>query len=173
MKDNKIIFQDDLITKFLVESPTHGNFIVTIDSEDWDRVKMQKWGIYRDSNSVNTFYVCSKLRKIQKYVRLHRYIMGVTDPKIEIDHIFGDTLDNRKSQLRICTHMENMKNVKRKLDTGIDYHNKRWRARITCNGSQMHLGYFVNKLDAISVYKRKSIEIFGEYLREREAGDRQ
>jgi len=43
---------------------------------------------------------------------MHRFIIGVEDSKVHVDHINHDTLDNRKSNLRLCTNAENIRNQK-------------------------------------------------------------
>lgn len=88
---------------------------------------------------------------------------GDFDESLCIDHINGDTSDNRLSNLRLVTHQENQQNARRsKLNTsghtGV-YWNKRtnkWDASITYNYKQKHLGVFSNLEDAIK--SRKAAE---------------
>jgi hypothetical protein len=49
----------------------------------------------------------------KKTIYLHREIMQ-TPPGMDTDHINRNTLDNRKNNLRVCTHAENCKNNKKK-----------------------------------------------------------
>ena len=96
--------------------------------------------------------------------------------KRQVDHISHDTLNNCRSNLRICTHHENHQNRRKRLINnngelcssiyrGISWRNdvKKWRSKITFNSKQIHLGYFDSEIDAARVYDIKAIELFGEY----------
>ncbi len=103
--------------------------------------------------------------------RLHRLIMDLQpNSHLEVDHINHDTLDNRKLNLRVCTHKENTRN--RKIGSsntsgfkGIDFKKDtgKWTARIGVNGDREYLGSFVNILDAAKAYDKKAVELFGEF----------
>ena len=76
---------------------------------------------------------------------MHRLIMGVTDPKIQVDHLDGNTLDNRKSNLKVTDNRGNSMNKRmqkrnRSGCNGIDQRmgggNKRYRARYTIDGKE-------------------------------------
>lgn len=90
-----------------------------------------------------------------KNIKLHRHIMGVTDRSIVVDHINGNTLDNRRINLRICTQFDNMKNtVSRKNSTskfiGV-YWNKHlnyWVAEVRSDGKRVYRAYFKDEVDA-------------------------
>jgi hypothetical protein len=82
----------------------HGRFAV-IDTEDFERVKDYSWHLSGNG------YVLAIMpdRKKKTHFLLHRVIMDPPSDMV-IDHINHDTLDNRKTNLRICTQRENMQN---------------------------------------------------------------
>lgn len=103
-------------------------------------------------------------------VLLHRYIMNCP-PNYEVDHIKSDAkYDNRKSNLRIATQSQNRMNCKLRSNnksgvTGVNWHKayNKWKARITKDGKEIHLGYFENLNDAIEARKQAEQIMFGEW----------
>ncbi len=100
--------------------------------------------------------------------KLHRVIMGV-DGEYVVDHINGDTLDNRKENLRIATQKQNSYNRKSKARyKGIkllngSYRAKPYQARITQDGKEISLGCYKTEEEAAEAYNTKAIELFGEF----------
>lgn len=111
---------------------------------------------------------------------LHRLIMGVTDSNLVVDHINKNPLDNRRSNLRICTYQENSRNSSkhkigdnRFIGVSFDKGRNLWRAYINIDGKQLFLGRFETERDAIvarlqaeaTYFKEFSpqIELFNEY----------
>ena len=89
---------------------------------------------------------------------------------MEVDHINGNSLDNRKSNLRICTHKENVRNQKLSAANTSGYRgvswnkaSKKWEAYIKVNQKRIYLGKFVDILDAARAYAKKAKECFGEF----------
>lgn len=91
-----------------------------------------------------------------------------------IDHINGDTLDNRRSNLRECTNTENCRNRADNYNNKSGYkgvfwytHCKtpKWVANITVDRKKIHLGYFENIEDAIEARRKAEEKYFGEYIR--------
>ena len=89
---------------------------------------------------------------------------------MHVDHINGNPLDNRKSNLRICTNAENQRNrgVNKNNTSGYKgvcwaKQNKKWKARIKHNGKLIHLGYYKDKEEAARAYDKKAKELHGEY----------
>ena len=79
-----------------------------------------------------------------KTIRMHRVIAGAKDGEF-VDHIHHNTLDNRCSELRICTDAENRRNRKKiGKFIGVCFHKriKKFQASIHYNGKQLCLGYF-------------------------------
>lgn len=81
----------------------NGGLNVLIDSDDYEKCKQYQWYLARDGR-----YFVSCVGRTTIY--LHRFIYGNIPEGYVVDHINGDLLDNRKSNLRLCTHEENMRN---------------------------------------------------------------
>ena len=105
----------------------------------------------------------------KKYL-LHRFIMHIHDTKYSIDtvvdHINGNSLDNRISNLRICTQQENAFNNRRNSKIrGVSWlkANKKWTARIMHNYTGYHLGNYMTFAEAVLARLKKERELFGEF----------
>lgn len=95
---------------------------------------------------------------------MHRELLGLERGR-EVDHINGDTLDNRRANLRAVTHAQNMQNRKlhKNNTSGIrgvmfDSRRQRWCGQIRRGGRKVWLRYFDTKLDAataIAVARRE------------------
>lgn len=103
----------------------------------------------------------------------HRLIYAVHHkrwPKKEIDHINGDRLDNRISNLREVTHTQNIHNSQIRADNktgfkGVTFFSRlnKYKAQIVVNKKFYHLGYFDRPGDAAEAYKNASIDLHKEY----------
>jgi hypothetical protein len=123
-----------------------------VDQCDYERVQASgRWFKVKKDG----FYYVARNFKENERTYLHRFITDA--PKgLVVDHINGDTLDNRRSNLRIVAHQNNMRNQAgpQKNNTsgilGVSWHKQRgkWNARIGHNGSKIHLGLFDNLEDA-------------------------
>lgn len=107
---------------------------------------------------------------------MHRLILGLTDPKIEADHIDHDGLNNQRSNLRATTKRQNRYNSRKDSNSLSKYRGLRltsrkwrgknyryWQARIMKDGISYHLGLFKNEEEAARAYDVKAKELFGEY----------
>ena len=72
-----------------------------VDSQDYELVARHSW-YYRDG------YALTKINN--KEVRMHRYILQITDPEIIVDHVNRNRLDNRRENLRPYTQIQNANN---------------------------------------------------------------
>ena len=157
---------------FEILSRKYGKFKIIIDDEDKKLVLLYTWCI----NVQKTGYYRIQGKNYKKNWRvsptkIHRLILGIKDSKIRIDHINGNTLDNRKCNLRICTQGQNLYNLKvnRSNNTsgykGVSWYNreKRWFAEISANNKKYCLGRFKNKIDAAKAYNIAALKYHGEY----------
>lgn len=118
-----------------------------IDKEDLVLVGGIKWHSSYDGTN---YYACCSKTKSHKPMKMHRLVLNIKDSNLTVDHINGDTLDNRKSNLRACKHSENMKNQRVRASNtsgyrGVYYNksHKKWRAQIQdATGKRIYLGSF-------------------------------
>lgn len=100
---------------------------------------------------------------------MHRIIIGAPDGKI-VDHINGDKLDNRKSNLRIVDSYQNIWNSKnkRKTTTGVKnvtISNDGYQVRVQRNGKRHFIGLYKDLATAIKIATRARREYHGEFTR--------
>ena len=132
---------------------TQGQFAI-VDDEDFDDISQFKWHAKRNQGT-NNFYAVRKIRlpdgKWTKE-RMHRRILGLKrGDKRQGDHINHDTLDNRRSNIRIVTNQENSHN---QICNGYCWEKtrKKYRARIKINGKHKNLGRFDTTQEARAAY---------------------
>lgn len=104
--------------------------------------------------------------------RVHRLIMGLKPyDKRTVDHINGNKLDNRRSNLRICSQGQNNRNTPKKSNNksglkGVSWKaaNNKWCAQIKCD-RVIHIGLFKDKVEAAYAYDQFAIQLHGNYAR--------
>lgn len=114
-----------------------------------------------------------KVNGKQTTVLLHRLLMGLMPgDRRQVDHINGDILDNRRSNLRICTVSQNQANRGKQSNnsTGLKgvelgYRGERWIARIGYKGKSIHLGSFDTPELAKEFHMLASEMLFGEFAK--------
>jgi hypothetical protein len=102
--------------------------------------------------------------------KFHRIVCSASDG-LQVDHINGNKLDNRKSNLRVVTSMQNSWNLHKvsRLNksgkTGVSWHNKsnQWRSRIVINRKRIELGLYSNLENAIKVRREAELLYYGDY----------
>ena len=149
---------------------------VLVDAEDFERVNGGKgWGI----NLSGRLTVCYFEGGKKKYALVSRFIMGFPRGRL-VDHINGNPLDNRRSNLRLATHAQNMMNRRpdrvgaKKIHThgfkGIIKNTKPrlkkpWVALLTAGGKQHYSKYFETPEEAARAYDVLAKKHHGEFAR--------
>ncbi len=137
-----------------------------VDDEDFDNLNGRKWTI-----NTNGYVVRSNTIRSKRFqYRLHREILKVKIGQV-IDHVNRNKLDNRKSNLRICTPSQNQMNRVYKHNKygfkGVswDKRYKKWRSTITINYKDVNLGRFDSILIAATMYDFWARELHGEFAK--------
>ena len=147
--------------------------VALVDNEDYDWLNQYKW--YADyRKGIGSFYaVRQSLQKSGKrhQISMAREILGLKYKDLrQADHINHVTLDNRRSELRICTRSQNQMNRKLVLKIsskfkGVSWHKltKKWMAYITKDKKRKYLGLFTLEQDAALAYNEIAKKYFGNF----------
>ena len=82
--------------------------VALIDDEDFERVNLHKWYVHRDKRNNGNYYAVRLDHKTRTMIRLQRVIMDIAPlNKLKVDHKNGDSLDNRRFNLRLCNDSQN------------------------------------------------------------------
>ena len=142
----------------------NGQYFAQVDDADYEMAAHYNWTLAKSNKYIGTVY--AKKYIDGKCVYLHRFIMGVTDPNIKIDHIDHNGLNNQKDNLRKCTHSQNQMNKKPRgssIYLGVNKHLDKWRAAICINGKTKHLGLFTDEALAAKAYDKAAITHHKEF----------
>lgn len=131
--------------------------IAIIDAEDIDKVKKLKWC------ENGSGYAQATHKNRGKVVLMHRFIKPY---KVELDHKNRDKLDNRKSNLRVATRMENGRNRKSSgIYKGVYKSGNNWIVRVWFNGDNVNIGSFADSTLAAHIYNDVATQLLGNKSR--------
>lgn len=156
----------DIIDNYVkcINSNTKPQTEFLIDLEDLEKIKTSWWNYGTIHNG--KIYVKNK-----DCVYVHRFVMNAKKGE-QIDHINGNTLDNRKRNLRFCTNSQNASNKEKQINNtsgykGVCYDKakNKWKAQIAKHNKNYFIGLFDNKEQAAIAYNKKAIELHGEFAR--------
>lgn len=147
-----------------------------VDEEDYEKLIKFRW---HERKVINTSYAyrassVNEQRNLNypKCIHLHRQILNIiTDKEKFVDHIDCNGLNNLKSNIRICTKKENHQRANYNLTSrkktskyrGVSFMKNlgKFKAEISINGKNKHLGLFLTEKEAALAYNTKAIEIRG------------
>lgn len=146
----------------MVIKTNNKKYKVIIDDEDFDKVKNFTW--YYDKG-----YIVA-LVKGQR-VLIHRLILSAKEDVV-VDHKNGNTLDNRKCNIRVCTHAQNVANAKKrggcksKFKGVFPNKNKtRWLVYCGPNTQNRYIGSYGTEIEAAKAYDRVALALYGEFAK--------
>lgn len=147
----------------MVEVPLTQGRVAKVCECHLNLVKNYKW-------SVSSGYVVARSKN--GHVKMHRLITQAPKGKL-VDHENHDKLDNRCSNLRVCTSAENMANRVRNKTNSSGYkgvffdktmnRRKRWAAMIRVNEKNLRLGRYLTPEEAAIAYNDTAIKYRGAF----------
>ncbi len=153
--------------------PVSQDRIALIDDEDFERVSQHTWTLQRSPND-KTEYACRhiKIDGKWKHISLHRFIFNPPAFR-KVDHINGNGLDCRRSNLRLCTHRQNLQNMRMHNKHGLKgicflknlLPHRQWMAKITTGEGMKTIGYYPTALEAAAAYNKMAVQHFGEFAK--------
>jgi hypothetical protein len=133
----------------------------TVDAADYKKLSKYKWYAKRHGRTV--YATC---RDKGKVVYMHRMILRPRKGYV-VDHIDGNGLNNRRGNLRVCTHQQNQANRGSRGGSsrfvGVYRKGDQWVAEIRCRGEYFYLGLFDDEVEAAKARDRKAYELHGPY----------
>lgn len=155
--------------KMIISSKTHGDHAVYFDDEDLDLIKKYRWSIWK--SMTGKFYAFHSWKRDGEEVsiKMHRLVMRHENKRLPlIDHLDGNTLNNKKSNLRIAEHSQNSMNrgkTKRNKSgyKGVTKKKNRYVVNIVVRGTIYRGGSFTNAIDAAKKYDEMAKIHHGEF----------
>ena len=149
------------------EIPLTRGYVAIVDDGDYELAMRFKW---YPAIEKHTVYAVACLPNPQRTVRLHRLILGLTNPKVLVDHCNHNGLDCRRENLRTVDSKQNARNTRKRLGytsqfKGVYFDKacQKWRAALRIEGRKVSLGSHTTEQDAAISYNIGARQYFGEY----------
>lgn len=152
----------------LVEMTMASGDIVRFDRSDLSLVLPLRW-----VRTGPTEKPCaSSRRRGEGDIKMHRLIMGITDPQIQVDHINHDTLDNQRCNLRVATKSQNTSHRRIPMHNSSGYlgvykKDGHWAAQIEASCGHRRIAFYLGTYDsqdeAAKVRDAAAIKLQGEF----------
>ncbi len=144
--------------------------VTIVDREDYKKLAQYSWTAHY-IKVTNTYYAVTRLHGVTVPMQRMLFKLETGDPRLG-EHRNGNSLDNRKSNLRYATRQNNTFNRRRNVNSTSGYkgvtwskQNRKWQAQIQAGSRKRHLGYFSDIGDAHEAYKKAAILHHGEFAR--------
>jgi hypothetical protein len=147
--------------------------VAIVDAADFDWLNQYKWQASWERDMGKFYAVRNTSRRDGPKTRvgMHRLILGLKyRDGVIVDHKNRDTLDNRRSNLRIATASQNIANQKKPRHNksgfkGVYWRCGKWRAQIKKDRRRFDLGGFDSAVEAHNAYIKAATELHGEFAR--------
>jgi hypothetical protein len=148
-----------------------------VSDEDIEYLNQWKWSVHADNHGGIYAWRHPRVSGKRVAVRMHNVVVermtGKPIPEgCQVDHIDGNTLNNRRGNLRLVTPSQNCMNRRGKRGTsssfkGVSWRedSRKWRAVITVDGKRKSLGSYDSEEEAARAYDSHAKELFGEFAR--------
>lgn len=145
--------------------------VAFVDDEDYEWLNQWKWTL-ADRPSSNLKYARRNIYiPFRSSEMMHRVILGITDRRVQVDHIDRNGLNNQRSNLRMATQSQNNANRKLKPSPisgylGVAPNNSKinpWRAVIRKDRKKYNIGQYPNKEQAALAYNVMAKRLYGEF----------
>ncbi len=166
-------FPDSTPSDDTITIPLTRGYETIVDAVDADLAELKWYARVYSSRSGQQYAV--RKRNRNDSVSLHRVIfarmLGRELKSNElVDHINGEPLDNRRTNLRLSNRSQNACNAKKRADNtsglkGVSKFRNMWRADICHHGQRHVIGYFDTPEEAHNAYREAAVEMFGEFAR--------
>lgn len=150
------------------EVPLSKGYVAKIDIDDVSMMQQKSWVA---SWSGNKWY-----GKAARNTLMHRFLLGLKSTDPHVDHINGDGLDNRRSNLRLDINGQNNQNAAMSKNNtsgykGVTYDKKndKWVAQIAVKRKHITIGRFQTPKEAAIAYNEAALLHFGEFAKLNEA----
>ena len=128
-----------------------------VDDEDYEYLNQWKWCAYKAGKCFYATRSCGIPNSTKRFLLLmHHAVIGKKEG-LEVDHINGNGLDNRRENLRHVTHRQNAQNKhinKSSKYPGVCWSKnaKAWESGARINGKIKYLGYYPSEIEAFNAY---------------------
>lgn len=144
-----------------------GKFAI-VDDSDYEAVAALRWG-FTDGYAVHYVKKNGKVRPML----MHRFLLN-PPAGMQVDHINGNRLDNRRENLRLATTKQNCMNKAKRSDSrnryrGCVYHptykSRPWQAKMRIEGKSTSLGYYATEEEAALAFNNAAKKHHGEFAK--------
>jgi hypothetical protein len=141
--------------------------VALVDDADFDWLNQWRWYAVWERKT----YYAARMEQVdgkRRVIKMHRALLGVTNPKIKIDHKNNCGLDNQRHNLRKATHAQNLRNSTRYKNNasgfrGVYEHKRNLKNNWQASIQGKHIGYFATAIEAARAYDTSARRIFGEF----------
>jgi AP2 domain len=154
-----------------MEIPLTQGKVAQIDPEDWPLVSRFTWHAKLENGAL--WYAAATIREAgaKRTLKMHDPIMGVRPGEMADHRDNAATLDNQRSNLRICSNAQNQQNTGSRGGSsrfkGVSWsvRKRKWLVQFRCHGEYHFVGYFADEVQAAKAYDAAILPLAGEFAR--------